>query len=343
MLISFMKMKEEIKTEELIYEDEQDMMAFDDGMQEGELAVLPEDIPETKYQMPEEEQDSMSMLPHLGEVIWLKSELTDVTLDKEPELDDPMSFGYFEEQGQDRRESYFLSEGNKLGDSKFTCFYCGNESNCLKKLRAHIKTTHTGPKRISDQSKIYEAIIIYSCRYCDYRTNDNSLYSNHLRKHLAEIPVTKKLICSKELKICNHQFKIKHRFRCPYCSFKTSDNERIRQHMCSCHENQRPYHYLRERTRPHEGRQFVYHPCPECRYCAGRSGTLRRHIMAKHTNERPYHCTECNYQATQNETLRRHVLARHTKEKPHHCPRCTYSAVQLGTLKYHVKSKHNLL
>ena len=242
----------------------------------------------------------------------------------------------------------FFVSGHVQSNSKFTCFYCGNESFCLKKLRAHIKTMHTGPKRISEQSKIYEAIIIYSCRYCGYRTNDNSLYSNHLRKHLAELPVTKKISFSKEYKNCNHEFRIKHRFRCPYCSFMTSDNETIRYHMCSCHENKRPYHYLRERSISRENKaelgkkQTIYHPCPECEYCASRSGTLKRHIMAKHTNERPYHCIICDYQATQNETLRRHILAKHTKEKPHHCPRCTYKAVQMGTLKYHVKSKHNL-
>lgn len=123
------------------------------------------------------------------------------------------------------------------------CPFCGQMKSCLRK---HIHVVH-------------EKIKNFFCDLCGNSAYAKRHFIDHMLSHLPKA------------------------IKCPHCSFLTSTEKYLRQHIANKHEPQ-------EVKKAEGGQKF---PCRECNFEFKSIHNLNGHILRKHQMVRDFHCDVC--------------------------------------------------
>nr|CAI5867014.1 unnamed protein product [Callosobruchus analis] len=256
--------------------------------------------------------------------------------------------------------------GNRI---TIRCIYCNKTFTTKQKLDEHIIKTH--PDFIASvSSKVHE------CTECTYKTTNNCHMKQHMVKH-ADVG-NRCIHCNKTFKtkqkLDDHIIKKHPDFiafvtskvhECTECTYKTTDNSHLKQHMAKHpdvagnHIPNRCIHCnkaftTKKRLDDHiikKHPDFIssvsskVHECTECTYKTTDNSNLEQH-MAKHPdiagNHIPNRCIHCNKAFTTKKRLDDHIIKKHpdfissVSSKVHECTECTYKTTDNSNLKQHM-------
>nr|CAI5867010.1 unnamed protein product [Callosobruchus analis] len=229
--------------------------------------------------------------------------------------------------------------GNRI---TIRCIYCNKTFTTKQKLDEHIIKTH--PDFIASvSSKVHE------CTECTYKTTNNCHMKQHMVKHGNHI--------SNRCIHCNKTFKTKQKLddhiikkhpdfiafvtskvhECTECTYKTTDNSHLKQHMAK---------------HPDVAGNHIPNRCIHCNKCNKAFTTKKRlddHIIKKHpdfissVSSKVHECTECTYKTTDNSNLKQHML-KHPDIAGNHitnrCIHCNKTFTTKKRLDDHIMKKH---
>ena len=184
---------------------------------------------------------------------------------------------------------------NKIHAPKeFSCDICGKQFQTQHRLEIHIKSYHS--------TKL-------TCPYCPFSTHKEGLDKHILRRHNRSASSI-----------------------CTFCSFETSDDKILQEHMVSEHPKRNDL--------PKKLRKKKEYNCGQCDFKGNLKQSLRAHKMSVHEGIR-YNCDYdgCQFTATQSVKLREHVKVRHLGVR-RSCDFCEFQTALRGTLTNHKLAKH---
>nr|CAI5867006.1 unnamed protein product [Callosobruchus analis] len=263
-----------------------------------------------------------------------------------------------------------------VADNRITnrCIYCNKTFKGTRSLDNHVIRIHTN-FIASVSSKVHE------CTECTYKT----VFTRQLRRHMVNHPDVTGNHISNRCIHCNKTFKTKQKLddhiikkhpdfiafvtskvhECTECTYKTTDNSHLKQHMAKHpdvagnHIPNRCIHCnkaftTKKRLDDHiikKHPDFIssvsskVHECTECTYKTTDNSNLEQH-MAKHPdiagNHIPNRCIHCNKAFTTKKRLDDHIIKKHpdfissVSSKVHECTECTYKTTDNSNLKQHM-------
>nr|CAI5867007.1 unnamed protein product [Callosobruchus analis] len=213
--------------------------------------------------------------------------------------------------------------GNRI---TIRCIYCNKTFTTKQKLDEHIIKTH--PDFIASvSSKVHE------CTECTYKTTNNC----HMKQHMMvnHPDVTGNHISNRCIH-CNKTFKTKQKLddhiikkhpdfiafvtskvhECTECTYKTTDNSHLKQHMAK---------------HPDVAGNHIPNRCIHCNKAFTTKKRLDDHIIKKHPDfissvkSKIHECTQCTYKTTISKRIRGHLMAKHPEIADNHIfSRCIY-------------------
>nr|CAI5867012.1 unnamed protein product [Callosobruchus analis] len=276
---------------------------------------------------------------------------------------------------KDIRE-HLMSKHHQIADNHIfiRCIYCNDTFVSKPSLDDHIVKRH--PDFIASVSRK-----IHECTNCTFKTIRASRFKEHIK---AKHPDIGNHISNRCIH-CNKTFKTKQKLddhiikkhpdfiafvtskvhECTECTYKTTDNSHLKQHMAKHpdvagnHIPNRCIHCnkaftTKKRLDDHiikKHPDFIssvsskVHECTECTYKTTDNSNLEQH-MAKHPdiagNHIPNRCIHCNKAFTTKKRLDDHIIKKHpdfissVSSKVHECTECTYKTTDNSNLKQHM-------
>ncbi len=128
-------------------------------------------------------------------------------------------------------------------------------------------------------------------------------------------------------------------FKCPSCTYSTSNKSHLKDHMKAVHLK------IRDQT------------CPHCDYATSCAANLQRHFRMRHTggaSNKPTEdgteekvpaqnnlgCPPCTYSTSNKSHLKDHMKAVHLKIRDQNCPHCNYATSCAANLQRHIRMRH---
>uniref|UniRef100_A0AC34FAV7 Uncharacterized protein n=1 Tax=Panagrolaimus sp. ES5 TaxID=591445 RepID=A0AC34FAV7_9BILA len=91
------------------------------------------------------------------------------------------------------------------------------------------------------------------------------------------------------------------RYKCPLCSFASTNRGTIRKHLRCIHTHETPY------------------SCPQCFMTFKIQSNLARHLRS-HSQIKPYKCKSCGSEYADKKNMDAHIFREHLKREPFRCP-----------------------
>ncbi|CAH8522510.1 unnamed protein product [Schistosoma turkestanicum] len=268
-----------------------------------------------------------------------------------------------------------LCEQPPQGSYFFTCGICNTSLNVtdgdaierhsffhswvnqLKTIGKHILELNDWPVCLSDSiscNLIPELPTKFECgwEYCDFKTNDVSVFITHVSKHPEEYtdsryPENVQLKCLWEN--CTYMAnRLKNlschldthtqakRAACPTCGLLLVDFRKLEDHL-----KRQQIHLLNKSTHFKQNLHHSIKPvkCNRCRRVFSTQRLLMSH-MKRHINT--VKCPFCDMTVWSKSALERHILFRHSDEKPYKCPHCSFAFKLTNGLTRHLRLRHKI-
>ena len=113
-------------------------------------------------------------------------------------------------------------------------------------------------------------------------------------------------------------------FQCHICGANLSKNHRLKEHIATVHEGQKPFHCDRDKCEAKFAHKF----------------SLKHHISSFHEKRKPYTCETCGDTFSGLGHLKRHQKTVHEGIKPFKCEICGKGYTQRTHLNVHVLTIH---
>ncbi|VEN35893.1 unnamed protein product [Callosobruchus maculatus] len=227
-----------------------------------------------------------------------------------------------------RKDQEVVADKETDGDT-FVCYHCEYAVRSKRHLIDHMKV-HRNRK------------YIYSCCYCDFRTNSGRLFTTHNQTHSSESKQFKALhlkeenmddnfsqgnimLIDSETSVVNKRSsrarKRQPHFResvsskvhqCTKCNYKTISTKRLKRHLVTHSDNR-------------IARRCIY--CTKTFKC---KQELDDHIIKTHPDfiasisSKIHQCTQCTYKTTKSLYIRRHLITNHPEVAGNLLSRCIY-------------------
>ncbi|KAK4470622.1 hypothetical protein MN116_006158 [Schistosoma mekongi] len=227
----------------------------------------------------------------------------------------------------------------------------------LKTIGKHVLELNDWPVCLSDPMScnlIPELPTKFECgwEYCDFKTNDVSIFITHVSKHPEEYtdsryPANVQLKCLWEN--CKYMAnRLRNlschldthtqtkRAACPTCGLLLVDFRKLEDHL-----KRQQVHLLNKSANFKEKLHHSIKPvkCSRCRKVFSTQRFLMMH-MKRHINT--VKCPFCDMTVWSKSALDRHILFRHSNEKPFFCPYCPFAFKIIDGLARHLKFKHKI-
>ncbi|XP_064633720.1 uncharacterized protein LOC135491669 [Lineus longissimus] len=199
----------------------------------------------------------------------------------------------------------------KVKADTFKCEECNFTARSLHRVEVHSLAAH-------------KQNVVQACGKCDFKTNWNKEYFQHMRGHFTGPPFS----CDEEgCKYVSDKFQLllHHRrrhsddrpFECETCQMKFRTKNNLTSHV-RCHSGEKPFE------------------CPDCQRCFATKSTLNQHSVT-HSNHRPYLCDTCGFSTKYQSHLIAHKRI-HTGDV-YRCVHagCTYFTPKRSQLNAHMR------
>ncbi|VEN35886.1 unnamed protein product [Callosobruchus maculatus] len=207
-----------------------------------------------------------------------------------------------------RTDQEVVADKETDGDT-FVCYHCEYAARSKRHLIDHMKV---------HRNKKY----IYSCCYCDFRTNSGILFTTHNKTHSLD----------------SKQFEALH-----VKEENMDDNFSQGNTMLIDSETS----VVNERSsRAGESVSSKVHQCTKCNYKTTKTKYLKRHLVTHSDNRIISRCLYCNKTFTRKETLDDHIVRSHpdfiasVSKKAHECTKCTYKTTISSNIRQHLITNH---
>ena len=212
-------------------------------------------------------------------------------------------------------------------ESRFPCTKCDMVFKLRRYLRNHMASTH---KTATNGEEWLE------CEVCSRKFLGKQSLQLHVRRHFKEEP--------------------KHQCVEPKCSFVTSSNYKLTQHINGTHLKLRPFkcevcgaaykrkeHLQKHSKNAHSGSDNTKNfKCEKCDYSTNDSRCFKNHVSAVHLGLRPYKCETCGITFTQKPHLNTHMKTVHLNIRPHSCNVCDSTFASRQAKELHEKGVHGI-
>ena len=224
-------------------------------------------------------------------------------------------------------------------NSKRNCKACGQELKNYKLYLLHIKKVHDGKVKHEIQSKeerkkkrIERYNRIRNCKVCGQEFRTYSQFLTHVKKFHEAI---------------NHE-KLKKRYNCDECDYKSKTKFKLKNHINCVHKNIqlscdtceftcKSYNGLKaHKNYVHDG---INYPCKICPYIAKIAVHLKQHIAKIHDKIKKFSCDLCSYRSSVARDLNIHKQGKHEGEK-FTCDLCPSVCTTAGGLMRHKVTRH---
>ena len=115
---------------------------------------------------------------------------------------------------------------------------------------------------------------------------------------------------------------------CRKCNFEATDENILKNHIRSCHEN--------EKSNP-EASKFT---CQSCEYITSKKQEIEEHMRSSHGPERLQKCQQCKFSSTSKTVLDDHVQKEHVVMEQFKCELCAKTFSDKENLTVHVNTTH---
>lgn len=236
-----------------------------------------------------------------------------------------------------------------------TCKYCGKTFADRKRLKIHIKDTHSSRR--------------FQCQTCGKLLKTKRLLNRHKEREHTEKDTSHQLKCDKcdystyvKLNLMNH---LKHvhepkTFACEQCGILFATSSRLRLHIECVHNKtivacpfcdfQGSAQSLETHIQKTHTKAFGKFVCPSCGFEASDSGTLQDHMQIEHGGDivefkipkkpnRNYDCDQCDHRANSKNALRAHKSFHHWHVS-FKCQECGISKSTKERLQFHINRVH---
>ncbi|CAH8853749.1 unnamed protein product [Trichobilharzia szidati] len=226
--------------------------------------------------------------------------------------------------------------------------------NHLKVVGKHSSSINDWPSCMCDSkscNSIPELPTKFECgwEYCDFKTNDVSVFIDHVSKHSEEYndsryPKGVGLKClwedctyvARRLKNLTGHLDThtqNKRAACPTCGLLVVNFRKLEDHL-----KRQQIHLLRKNANVNIHHSVKPVKCNRCQRLFSTQRLLATH-MKRHINTMK--CPYCDMTALGKSALERHILFRHTNEKSFPCPHCPLAFKVADILERHLKAKHD--
>ncbi|VEN41677.1 unnamed protein product [Callosobruchus maculatus] len=207
-----------------------------------------------------------------------------------------------------RKNQEVVADKETDGDT-FVCYHCEYVARSKRHLIDHMKV-HRNRK------------YIYSCCYCDFRTNSGILFTTHNKTHSSE----------------SKQFEALHLKEENMDGNFSQGNAMLIDSETSV--------VSKRSSRARESLSSKVHQCTKCNYKTINTKYLKRHLVTHSDNRIISRCLYCNKTFTRKETLDDHIVRSHpdfiasVSRKVHECTKCTYKTTISSNIRQHLITNH---
>ncbi|VEN39920.1 unnamed protein product, partial [Callosobruchus maculatus] len=194
------------------------------------------------------------------------------------------------------------------GDT-FVCYHCGYVARSKHHLVDHMKV-HRNRK------------YIYSCCYCDFRTNSGRLFTTHNKTHSLD----------------SKQFEALH-------VKEENMDDNFNQGNAMLIDSETSVVNKRS-SRARESVSSKVHQCTKCNYKTTKTEYLKRHLVTHSDNRIISRCLYCNKTFKRKISLDDHIIKIHpdfmasVSRKVHECTKCTYKTTKSTNIEQHLITNH---